>query len=181
TRTFTVLLGAATLLALSTIPTPAQAAQRKSNPICSKLGKSLQASAGAQMFCFGPELNGTATNVPRALVPGGGTATFTPNVNSASLAEDVSPAGVRGYGQSETSIAAAGPYVVEAWNDSTGFFSACGAPKNKEELTGFAFSNNGGKSFTDQGGLPNTDCANTLYEGDPSVEAYQVGGKTYFY
>src|ERR1700751_3848279 len=75
----------------------------------------------------------------------------------------------------------AGPYVVEAWNDGTGFFAPCGSPQNKEGLTGFGFSNNGGASFTDLGGLPHANCATSRTEGDPSVEVYQVGGKTYFY
>jgi hypothetical protein len=52
---------------------------------------------------------------------------------------------------------------------------------NKEELTGVGFSNDGGNIFTDIGGLPNSNCANDIYIGDPSVEAYQVGGVTYFY
>jgi len=37
------------------------------------------------------------------------TRAFGSNVNAADPAEDVSPSGVRGYGQSETSIAAIGP------------------------------------------------------------------------
>ena len=53
--------------------------------------------------------------------------------------------------------------------------------KTKEELTGFGFSNNGGASFIDLGGLPNANCDTSRIEGDPSVEVYQVGGKTYFY
>ena len=52
---------------------------------------------------------------------------------------------------------------------------------NKDQLTGFAFSNDGGKTFTDLGGLPNSGCATSVTAGDPSVEVYQVGGKTYFY
>ena len=76
---------------------------------------------------------------------------FRANVNAASLAEDLSPGGVRAFGQSEVSIASSGAYVVEGWNDSTGFFSPCPSPMNKEELTGFGFSNNGGLSFTDLG------------------------------
>src|SRR2546429_9883376 len=72
---------------------------------------------------------------------------FGTNVDAANPQEDISPAGVSAHGQSETSIAAAGPYVVEAWNDATGFVSACGAPANKEELTGFGFSADGGKTF----------------------------------
>src|ERR1700758_3279496 len=144
------------------------------------------------MFCFGPQQNGASPNAatprsPNLSNPGtstnSGTATFnfSSNVDAASLAEDVTPSGVQIHGQSETSIAAAGPYVVEAWNDGTGFFAPCGSPQNKEELTGFGFSTNGGASFTDLGGLPNANCATSLTEGDPSVEAYQVGGSTYFY
>ncbi|HEY6540663.1 MAG TPA: hypothetical protein VIZ18_06985, partial [Ktedonobacteraceae bacterium] len=150
-------------------------AQTTKSAFCSKLGHSIQASAGAQMYCFGAQQNGPA-NAKHSLSRSYGT-----NVNAANPAEDQAPSGVQAYGQSETSIAFAGQYVVEAWNDATSFFTACGAPMNKEEATGFGFSNNGGKSFTDLGGLPNTDCANNLYGGDPSVEAYQVGGKTYFY
>ncbi len=163
----------------------------KKFPNCSKLGSTMQGSSGMQMYCFGPQQNGAA---PRTgllqpnlsersgigqLKPGNGGGF--PNVNAANTAEDINQAGVRAFGQSETSIAAAGPYVVEAWNDSTGFFSVCGSPNNKEELTGFAFSNDGGQTFTDMGGLPNLNCATSLAEGDPSVEVYQVGGNTYFY
>jgi hypothetical protein len=141
---------------------------------CSKLGKTIQASSGAQVFCFGAQLNGPAAHRPV-------TRTFSGNVDAANPAEDVSPAGVQSYGQSETSIAAASHYTVEAWNDATGFFSNCGAPQNKEELTGLGFSANSGASFTDLGGVPNAGCNNDLYEGDPSVEAWTTGGKTYFY
>src|SRR5437764_8297452 len=116
------------------------------SPFCKTLGKSIQASQAAQAFCKGP--SGYSPNHkshPAAKALG-------TNVDAANPAEDVSPAGVQAYGQSEVSTAAAGSYVVEAWNDSTGFFSTCGAPMNKEELTGFAFSNDGGKTFTDLGG-----------------------------
>jgi hypothetical protein len=149
------------------------------NPFCKKLGVRYQASSGAQAFCFGAQRTGTVGHSPAA---GPRAAGSTPaNVNAASFAEDISPTGVRGYGQSEVSIAASGKYVVEAWNDSTGFFASCGAPLFKEETTGLGFSANGGKSFTDLGGLPNPGCANNLFEGDPSVAAYKVGGSTYFY
>lgn len=133
-----------------------------------------QASAGAQSFCFGIQRNGTAAKRPAA-------AAVSTNVNAANLAEDVSPAGVRAYGQSETSVAATGQYVVEAWNDATAFYSSCPSPSGKEEATGLAFSVNGGKSFFDLGGLPNSNCAANLYEGDPSVIAYTAGGSSYFY
>jgi len=144
------------------------------HPICSRLGKSLQASSGAQMFCFGPQQNGNTSAAPN-------NPSFGSNVDAANPHEDKNKAGVQADGQSEESVAAAGSYVVEAWNDATGFIAPCPSPMNKEELTGFGFSNNGGKSFTDLGGLPNSNCATSRIEGDPSVEAYQVGGHTYFY
>src|SRR2546425_6003180 len=148
------------------------------NPFCSKLGKSVQASQGAQMFCFPPQPTGFApatVNSPSSGNP------YAPNVNAANPQEDVTPSGVSIHGQSETSIAAAGQYVVEAWNDGTGFFAPCGSPQSKDQLTGYGFSTDGGKSFRDMGGLPNNSCNSSVIAGDPSVEAYTVGGSTYFY
>jgi hypothetical protein len=188
-----LLVGFAAMVFVTLVPAMAYAQfvpNSKRNPLCQKLGTQMQGSSGMQMYCFGPQHNGasplagllapnlSSTPFGPQKTPKGG---FIPNVNAANLAEDVSPSGVRAFGQSETSIAAAGPYVVEAWNDATGFFAACGSPMNKEELTGFAFSNDGGQTFTDLGGLPNLNCATSLTEGDPSVEVYQVGGNTYFY
>ena len=149
------------------------------NPFCKRLvSKRYLASSGAHMFCFGPQQGTGATRKPTAI----GQAAGAPrNVDAASFAEDVNPAGVQADGQSETSIAASGPFVAEGWNDSTGFLSSCPAAMAKEELSGFGFSANGGRSFTDLGGLPNTQCTKDLYEGDPSVAAYRVGGSTYFY
>jgi len=155
----------------------------KQHPMCQAIaaGK-IQASSGAQMWCFGPQLNGP--NLPLhglAILPLSGAGFTATNVDAASLAEDINGAGVRADGQSETSIAASGPYVVEAWNDSTGFLSPCPSPGYKEELTGFAFSSDGGETFTDLGGVPNINCANFKNDGDPSVQAYHIGGRTYFY
>ncbi len=136
------------------------------------------ASQGAQIHCFGAQR--TSARAPRAAVAPN--APVTPdNVRAANLAEDVSPTGVRGYGQSETSVAANGPYVVEAWNDATGFVSPCPSPQYKEELTGLAFSADGGHTFTDLGGLPNNDCNAYVYQGDPTVETATIGGVRYFY
>jgi hypothetical protein len=128
------------------------------------------------MYCFGAQ---EVSRVQRSAI--GATAGAPRNVDAASFAEDVSPAGARGYGQSETSIAASGPYVVEAWNDSTTFFSSCGNKRFKEEGTGIGFSVNGGRTFTDLGGLRNPGCKVRLYAGDPSVAAYRVAGHTFFY
>src|SRR5919198_2364694 len=155
---------------------PAHAASTNPDPFCARLGHGLEASSGALMFCLGAQPNGQS----------GGQAHLTPtalgsNVDAANPSEDVTAAGVHAYGQSETSIAAAGPYVVEAWNDAAGFFSPCPSPQNKEELTGLGFSADGGTTFTDLGGLPNSNCNNFRYAGDPSVEVWQSGGATYFY
>jgi hypothetical protein len=169
------------VFALSVVSAPAASASTRSgNPFCSRLGHTIEASAGAQMYCFGAQPNG----VPLRPAPQSGQSSaspFTSNADAATPSEDVSPAGVQAYGQSETSIAAAGQYVVEAWNDATSFFTTCPAPMSKEEGTGYGFSADGGASFTDEGGVPNATCANRLLEGDPSVEAWQSGGHAYFY
>src|SRR6266699_4727051 len=154
---------------------------KSNNPVCTKNGQSVELSQGGQMFCKGPQSNGPSSSLRTSTSIASSNPSFGSNVDAASPQEDVTPSGVQIHGQSETSIASAGPYVVEAWNDDTGFFAPCGSPMNKEELTGFGFSTNGGKTFTDLGGLPNSNCANSLTEGDPSVEAYTVGGSTYFY
>jgi len=135
------------------------------------------------MFCKGPQSTGpsSSSRTMASVSSSSSKPSFGSNVDAATLQEDVTPSGVQIHGQSETSVAAAGPYVVEAWNDGTGFFAPCGSPQNKEELTGFGFSTDGGKTFTDLGGLPNANCNTSLIEGDPSVEAYTVGGSTYFY
>lgn len=189
-----LLVGFAVMMIVILVPATGHAQfvpNSKGNPLCQKLGTQIQGSSGMQMYCFGPQPNGAApragllqpglSGTPLAPQKSGGGGGFIPNVNAANLAEDIAPSGLRAFGQSETSIAAAGPYVVEAWNDATGFFAPCGSPNSKEELTGFAFSNDGGNTFTDLGGLPNLNCATSKAEGDPSVEVYQVGGNTYFY
>lgn len=149
------------------------------DPFCKQLSKNRYlASSGAYMYCLGAQHISQPLKVKQAVrpqIPG------PVNVNAASLSEDINPAGVRAPGQSETSIAASGPYVVEAWNDATGFVAPCPSPMSKEEGTGFAFSANGGLSFTDLGGLPNGACDKNVYQGDPSVAAYVAGGHTYFY
>lgn len=143
------------------------------NPFCSRIGQSVQASSGAQMYCFGVQSN--TVGHPAT------TSSFGTNVNAANPKEDITPAGMRAYGQSEVSIAGIGPYVVESWNDATGFFSPCPSPMYKEELTGLGFSANGGKSFKDLGGLPNDCTTGFRYFGDPSVETWKPGGTAYFY
>lgn len=179
TLTLVAAFASGIFLRSSVTPTHASGGTRygagNNNPLCSRLGKSLQGSSGMQMFCFGSQSSVGGHQVVSK------NASFGSNVNAANPSEDISLSGTRADGQSETSIAGSGQYVVEAWNDSTTFISPACSPMNKDQATGFGFSNNGGKSFTDLGGLPNSNCAASRIEGDPSVEAYQVGGKTYFY
>jgi hypothetical protein len=168
------------------VPGRPRAGLAAGNPVCKGLARGLRhqpggfmASSGALAFCLGPQPNGPARARRAPVRPVKRAAPA--NVNAASIAEDVAPGGPRGFGQSETSVAAAGPYVAQAWNDATAFFAACPSPRFKEEFTGLGFSADGGRSFTDLGGLPNTGCRAGIYEGDPSVTAYQAGGHTYFY
>ena len=86
-------------------------------PFCKKLAKGqIEASLAMNLYCFGPR-RGHAPGRPAVSLPVA-PAAVPRNVDAASPAEDVSPAGVPAEGQEETSIAAAGPYVVEAWNDA---------------------------------------------------------------
>jgi hypothetical protein len=179
-RLFTFCPLAALILVLTPAPANAQKHFKSKADFCSHLGKTIQASSGVQMYCFGPQRNGPAEPLLSAFAkphPKG----FA-NVDVANRAEDRTGSGAYVGGQSETSIAASGKYVVEAWNDATGFFNDCGAPMFKEELTGYAFSSDGGKTFTDYGGLPNESCAaGTRWFGDPSVGVFTNSGFTYFY
>jgi len=81
------------------------------------------------MACFGPQANGPTPpsfNRPHSSSTKGsankGNNFGTSNVDAGNPAEDQIN-GTQAYGQSETSIAAAGTHVVEACNDATGFFA----------------------------------------------------------
>lgn len=180
-----VALGLLPLSAAVNVPAASAA-----NSFCAELGHGINASSGAHMYC---DYQASAHPIaprgraapPQAQIPAehnnqNGQQQFGNNVNSANPQEDQTSATVQAYGQSETSIAAIGPYVVHAWNDASGFFATCPSAMFKEQLTGYGFSSNGGQTFTDMGGLPN-DCAVANFFGDPSVETWQKGGKTYFY
>jgi hypothetical protein len=180
------------LLATATAASAQLWQQSSQNPFCKKIyyqtqnpsGKML-ASSGAQMACFGPQLSGAHALVRQQLASspkaagGGGGFTGT-NVDAGNPSEDQIN-GTQSYGQSETSIAAAGQYVVEAWNDATAFFAPPCSPDYKDQSTGLGFSSDGGRTFTDLGGLPNVDCSSSAFQGDPSVEVFESEGSTYFY
>ncbi len=189
-------LGAAFLFSSAAVAGPANAAANSTGAatpsnyfqpgiqrgvaFCKKLQNgTLHASAGANGFCFGPQQNGQAGNA--AVFGGLPAVTEYGNVDAANPQEDIAPNGTVAYGQSETSTAAVGNDVMEAWNDSTGFFAACPSPGNKEELTGIGFSSNSGRTFTDLGAPPNRGCAYRRLSGDPSVEAWAPGGFATFY
>jgi len=171
----------ATITLLLVTPPNATAGTNK-HPLCQALAAGTAfASSGAQMWCFGPQPNGPIPHIRRSFPKTAGTGFSSNNVNAASFSEDVTNNGERGSGESETSIAASGKYVVEGWNDSTGFFAPCPSPGNKEELSGLGFSSNIGKTFSDLGAPPNANCAIRRLDGDPSIDAYVVAGNTYFY
>ena len=54
-----------TALGLVCIPTAANAQKKVANKahFCSQLGKTFQASSGAQMYCFGPQKNGPGVSI----------------------------------------------------------------------------------------------------------------------
>jgi hypothetical protein len=76
--------------------------------------------------------------------------------------------------QSETTIAVAGSHVAVGYNDSqqTGLFLTAGS-----DLTGYSYSRNGGKSFTDGGDLPNT--REFVNFGDPWMGSGRSGAMYY--
>ncbi|MEJ2709691.1 MAG: sialidase family protein [Anaerolineales bacterium] len=92
-------------------------------------------------------------------------------------------------GRSETTIAASGNgnYLVVGWNDADGF---CGPPWNAPctpppvpGLSGYAYSSDGGQTFTD-GGVPflvSTPGGDKLTRGDPSLDVGGYGNATFYY
>jgi hypothetical protein len=80
--------------------------------------------------------------------------------------------------QSEDEIATFGKYMVVGYNDSYGFYD------NRQGLSGFSYSINGGNTWVDGGGLPPVvpGAAGDRYYGDPvlvvdkSARTFTVGG-----
>ena len=91
-----------------------------------------------------------------------------PNVRVNNPAED--KAGVGQTTQSETAIAVAGSNVAVGFNDSAGGLLSYVAG---DDLTGFAYSTDGGQTFTDGGSLPN-DHGNVNF-GDPWLTSDSPG------
>ena len=76
--------------------------------------------------------------------------------------------------QSETTLAVSGSNIAVGFNDSqtTGLFLTAGS-----NLSGFAFSRNGGQSFVDGGALPNAPGDNNF--GDPWMASDSAGNMYY--
>src|SRR5437588_10044421 len=126
--------------------TPTRAASPRTgasnNPFCSRIDHGIGASAGARVYCFGPQTS-SSSNVKTS------SSTFGPNVDAANPQEDITPNGARVYGQSEGSIAGNATDAVAAWNDATGFFEPWPSPMYKVELSGRDFSSDGGSWCSD--------------------------------
>src|SRR5712692_4504446 len=93
-------------------------------------------------------------------------ATVSANVRANDTSGD--PAGIT---NSETTIAALGANLAAGWNDGKGFGTSPGA-------TGWAYSTNGGLTWTDGGVLP-VPLATAIHEGDP-VLTNDNAGNFYF-
>jgi hypothetical protein len=103
------------------------------------------------------------TRAPRA--PGGATPAAAYNYGAnVRLSTTLEPAGI---GESEVSLAAVGDRLVAGWNDGLVFGLQPG-------FVGFAYSTNGGASWTDGGSLPVAG-ATDIYYGDPVVAADPAG------
>jgi hypothetical protein len=151
----------------------APALQRK---VLRQLNSRAWLSGGARMWLH-PRSPGPQTHTPADARTGA----FGTNVDAADPSEDLAG------GQSETAIAA-GTFggqqrVVAAWNDLTGSFFT-DTTDVRASATGVGFSNDGGATFDDLGGLPN-DNPDQQWVGDPSVVAVDDGrtfvvGSLYF-
>src|SRR6267378_8326838 len=116
-RTWSVLTVGAGALSIGIVADSTPAISDTSpQPFCARLGHSIQASSGAHLFC--DTQNGTrqvgrpgagGQAISSATAPSANLGTnpvFGNNADAANPAEDVSPAQVQFYGQSEASIAA---------------------------------------------------------------------------
>ncbi len=105
-----------------------------------------------------------------------------PNVR-ANVAQ-VLPAGGL-FGRSETTVAASadGLQVVAGWNDAQGFcgppFGVACTPQTPSGLSGYAFSTNGGITWTDGGAPP--VISNIFTRGDPWLDRGGANNNIFFY
>lgn len=133
-------------------------------------GAALDADATAAGASTGP----TGTGKPPRVGPN----------NRANAPQAAAPAGL--LGRSETTIAATtdGQLLVAGFNDAQGFcgppFGAACTPQSPPGLSGYAFSTDGGHTWTDGGG-PDLLGTNVLTRGDPWLDRGGTDGTTFYY
>ncbi len=123
------------------------------------LGDTRKLSQGARAWLRGPIRSSPLTRT-LASNPSLGS-----NVDANDPSKDVAG------GQSETSIAVSSQRLLAAWNDASGVVFT-DPTKVQASVTGVAYSNDGGTSFSDLIGLPNNN-ANQQWFGDPTVVAVE--------
>ncbi len=89
-------------------------------------------------------------------------------------------------GRSETTIATdpSGRFLLAGWNDAQGFLFAPFGPPPGLGLSGFAYSADGGKTWTDGGApfvFPGPGGVGVVTRGDPWMDTGGPGRKTYYY
>lgn len=135
-----------------------------------QLGGTAKTAGGNRDLAPQGQLTGTARSVNP--LSGNVTGPGLPNVRVNNPAEDSHM--IDQTTQSETTIGVHGTNVVVGFNDSqqTGLFLTAAS-----NLTGYAYSTNGGQTFTDAGALPNAPAFNNL--GDPWLASDRNGNFYY--
>jgi hypothetical protein len=127
------------------------------------------------------------SNGPKSLGPGSPTGTGSPprvgpNIRD-NATQQAAPNGL--LGRSETSIATSpdGSQILVGFNDAQGFcgppFGAPCTPENPPGLSGYAFSTDGGLTFTDAGAPPLFN--NVFTRGDPWMDRGGLDNATFYY
>ncbi len=135
------------------------------------------------------------TTVPRPIpaagqkTPGPGSPTGTgrpprvgPNIQ-ANAPQQAFPDGLLGRAETSITTSADGSQILVGFNDAQGFcgppFGAPCTPENPPGLSGYAFSTDGGLTFTDGGAPPNFD--NVFSRGDPWMDRGGFNNSTFYY
>ncbi len=191
-----VLIGFTALsLALSMSPGFGQAVGGSAEPRSERLSSAGQAilsgqdqdaaSPGLSDSTFGPaSLGSSSTRIGSQSGRSSGSLEVEVGPNVRVNAEQILPAAGL-LGRSETTVAAEeeGENIVVGWNDAQGFcgppFGVACTPQSPSGLSGFGFSTDGGRSFTDGNAPPLFN--NVFTRGDPWLDRGGRDKKTFFY